>query len=83
METFKTVVTIVLCVSAIISAFCWAKSAAAKVPAKFPGSRLVWKDEDGSQTDLVETAKKQGKWNKIAAIFASIAAVAQAILPLL
>lgn len=83
MKCFKIVVLVVLCVSSIVSCFCWAKSSMAKVPAKIPGSIIVWTDESGFEMDIAATAKKQTKWNQIAAGFASIAAVAQAVLALL
>ncbi|MBS6035891.1 MULTISPECIES: hypothetical protein [Pseudomonas] len=79
LEKLKLLLPTVVWVCSLVSAVSWARSAAANVPAKTPGARLVWTDEDGAQTDLVATAKLQGKWNKIAAIFASIAAGAQAI----
>lgn len=77
MESVETALKVVLCASSAISAASWAISAATNVPATFPRSRLIWRHEDGSRTDLVETAKHQGKWNKIAAIFASVAAASQ------
>ncbi|MDD1016858.1 hypothetical protein [Pseudomonas rubra] len=79
LEKLKISATTVVWVCSVVSAITWAKSAAANVPAKLPGSQLIFQNEDGSQTDLIATAKLQGKWNKIAALFASIAALAQAI----
>lgn len=83
MEHLKTVLVTFLCLTSAVSAFSWAKSAAAHVPAKFPGSTVVWKHEDGTHTDLEATMKKQSKWNKIAAVLASLAAVTQAVLALI
>ncbi|NMZ56544.1 MULTISPECIES: hypothetical protein [Pseudomonas chlororaphis group] len=80
MNNLKLLLTVLLCISSIISCFCWAKSALAKVPAKVPGTILVWTDESGFQTDLAATAKAQTKWNQIAAAFASVAAITQGIL---
>ncbi|WP_457967574.1 hypothetical protein M1D68_15775 [Pseudomonas sp. R4-84] len=41
---------------------------------------MVWIDESGFETDLVATAQAQTKWNKVAAGFASVAAIAQGTL---
>lgn len=83
MEHLKTALMTLLCLTSVASAFSWAKSAVAHVPAKFPGSTVVWKHEDGSQTDLKATMEKQSRWNKIAAAFAAVAAVTQAVLALI
>ncbi|MCF5244210.1 MULTISPECIES: hypothetical protein [Pseudomonas syringae group] len=80
MNNLKLLLTVVLCGSSIISCFCWGKSALAKVPAKNPGSIIVWADEAGFETDLAATVKSQTKWNKIAAGSASVAAIAQGVL---
>ncbi|MBO0369436.1 hypothetical protein GIB23_20375 [Pseudomonas putida] len=83
MEHLKTGLVAFLCLTSAFSAFSWAKSATAHVPAKIPGSIIVWEHEDGTQTDLKATMDKQSKWNKIAAAFAAVAAVTQAGLALL
>jgi hypothetical protein len=80
MYSLKLLLTVLLCACSLISCLCWAKSALAKVPAKIPGSHLVWTDESGFETDLVATAQTQTKWNKVAAAFASVAAIAQGAL---
>lgn len=80
MNSLKLWLTVTLCACSIISCFCWAKSALATVPAKIPGSHLVWVDDNGFETDLVATAQAQTRWNRVAAAFASVAAIAQAAL---
>lgn len=82
MQYLKLVLTAVLCVSSIASCLCWAKSAAAHVPAT-QGTTVSWFHEDGSETDLEATMKKQSKWNKIAAGLASLAAITQGGLALI
>ncbi len=83
MESWKIAVNAALCVSAIISAGCWAMSAVAHVPPKPKGTFIVWTDEAGRQTDVSATVEKQAKWNKVAAAFASLAALLQAALVVL
>ncbi|BCG26495.1 hypothetical protein TUM18999_46860 [Pseudomonas tohonis] len=49
------------------------------MPPVIPGTRIVWTGKDGKETDLPATIEMQSKWNKIAAVFASIAALLQAV----
>lgn len=83
MQHLKLALTAVLCISSIASCLSWAKSAVAHVPASIPGTTISWVHEDGSETDLEATMKKQANWNKIAAALASIAALTQGALALI
>lgn len=90
MQCLKLALTFILCTVSIISCVCWVKSAVAEVlekigdPAKgVVGSHLVYGDESGKAIDLIETAKQQSKWNKLAAAFAAVASICQAALVVL
>jgi hypothetical protein len=66
----------------IMSAICWIVSATVKVKAHGAPRHDSWGGgsvQDGEGNDVVQTLKKQSKWNSAAAVFASIAAISQAI----
>jgi hypothetical protein len=72
--------TTVIC--GLISAFCWLTSVYVTAkpnnqPDNDGWTRSAYIDENGN--DVARALKRQSKWNMWAAIFASIAAIAQAI----
>lgn len=86
MEKIKLGLTAMMCLFAILSCICWVKSATASAEVKEakdgkPGTILVFYDEAGS-IDVIATAKVQARWNRWAAAFAAVAALAQAVLAL-
>ena len=86
MDRIKLGLTAMMCLFAILSCICWVKSATASAGVKEakdenPGTILEFFDETGS-IDVIATAKVQARWNKWAAAFAAVAALAQAALAL-
>ena len=79
MKSFFTATTIVF---GILSALCWLVSAFIKAKPNRTPDANGWTQAsvgDGNGNDVVETLKKQSKWNSWAAIFASITAISQSI----
>ncbi len=66
----------------VCSAILWIISAVVKVKANGAPSHDGWGGgsvQDGDGNDIVQTLKRQSKWNSAAAISASVAAITQAI----
>ena len=78
----KTILTSLAALAAVIAALLWYKASASEVPHEpdRPGdkSAVVFYNGD-HRWDAIRTAELQTKWNKRAALAASIAAVLQAI----
>jgi hypothetical protein len=85
MEELKFWCTLVLCVSSLISCGLWLGSALVKVRAEERQDETgmlefsISEVTDSGVFDVLETARRQAKWNKWAAVFAAIAAACQAI----
>jgi hypothetical protein len=83
MEKVKTAVSMASCLFALLSCFCWAKSASARVKYRAGNyANGTWvKVESGPEGrfDVYATAALQSKWNKFAAGTASIAAFLQTL----
>jgi cell division protein YceG involved in septum cleavage len=78
----KTFLTSLVVLFGIISAICWIVSATVKVKANGAPRHDGWEGgsvQDGEGNDVVQTLKRQSKWNSAATVFASIAAISQAI----
>ena len=77
-----TTISILIIVTAAISAYCWLKATRTDVPAPAEtrgvgalfGGYLVSKNEKGERIDLHETLKVQSKWNRRGATWACAAA---------
>ena len=85
MEELKFWCTLVLCVSSLLSGALWLGSALVKVrheekpdEAGMLGFSIL-EDTGNGVFDVLETARRQAKWNKWAAVFAAVAAASQAI----
>jgi hypothetical protein len=84
----KAFVTCLVGVLALISAFCWVKSAWATVLADSRtagfgaqlGGGLIAQGPKGERIDLHATLVLQSRWNRYAAYSAALCALAQAIL---
>ena len=66
----------------IFAAIFWMAAGFARVPYVDDGkgmSLISTDDKTGKETDILKTARKQTKWNRWAAVSASIAAASQAI----
>lgn len=78
----KTILTSLAAVATVIAALLWYKASATEVPYEpdRPGDKSAVVFYNGSHSwDAIRTAELQTKWNKRAALAASIAAVLQAI----
>lgn len=83
----KTLVTCLVGVLALISAFCWVKSARATVLADsrtagygaLLGGDLIAHGPNGERIDLHATLVLQSRWNRYAAYSAALCALAQAV----
>ena len=78
----KTILTALAALAAIVAALLWYKASAAEVPHDpdrlGDKSAVVFYSGD-HRWDVIRTAELQTKWNKRAALAASVAAVLQAI----
>jgi hypothetical protein len=85
MEELKFWCTLVLCVSSLISGGLWLGSALVKVRYEEKPDETgmvgfsISEDTGSGVFDVLETSRRQAKWNKWAAVFAAIAAASQAI----
>ncbi|WP_339136562.1 MAG: hypothetical protein WGN25_01610 [Candidatus Electrothrix sp. GW3-4] len=81
MIKFKAILDILSAISAIIAAYLWFKSTLVKVQPSKEVNENGWQEatimSDGA--DVIETGRQQNLWNRYAALFASIAALAQGI----
>ena len=84
---YKTAFNTIVLVSAAVSAFCWFMSARAEVPAEantagvgaLLDGGIVVKNAKGDRVDLIDTMVLQSKWNRWAAIAATISAATQCL----
>lgn len=78
----KNLLTALAALAAIVAAFLWYKASAAEVPHdpdRSGDKSAVVLYNDDHRWDLIRTAELQTKWNKRAALAASLAALLQAI----
>ena len=69
-------------ISGLLSAVCWIVSAAVKVKANGLPTHDGWGGgsvQSGDGNDVVQTLVKQSIWNSIAAMFAGVSAITQAL----
>jgi hypothetical protein len=82
-QFFKVAAPGITCVFALISCFCWLRSATAQVlyrPGNYPPGTSTRVEKSTKGTFAVyATAKLQSRWNKLAAASASIGAFFQAV----
>lgn len=74
--------TLLSVISGVLSAICWIVSSVVKAKANGAPSHDGWGGgsvQDSEGNDVVQTLMKQSRWNAIAAIFAAVAAITQAI----
>jgi hypothetical protein len=86
MKSFKIVVNVISAIAAIVAAFLWYKASVVTIKPAAEVTDGSWQDfqitDEGSNNepyDVIKTGKEQAKWNKYAAIAASVAAIFQAI----
>tara|TARA_R110002096_G_scaffold48836_5_gene129210 strand:- start:678 stop:944 length:267 start_codon:yes stop_codon:yes gene_type:complete len=81
MNTAKGIVSIVAAVFAFAAALLWFKSTVVKVPPneKPNENGIIEASITSDGADVIATARKQNHWNKLGALAASIAALAQGI----
>lgn len=84
---YRVVFNSFVLVSAAISAFCWFMSARAEVPAgantagvgALLDGGIIIKNAKGDRVDLIDTMVLQSKWNRWAAVAATMSAGAQCL----
>ena len=83
LKLLRSIVTITSCLFALISCFCWLRSASAKVAYRSgnyeEGTVVNVESGPKGRFDVYATAALQSKWNKFAAGTASIAAFFQTL----
>jgi uncharacterized membrane protein len=83
MKYVKVIVNVVSAISAILAAFLWYKASVVTVKPAIEGVEgdfmITDNDPNNEPYDVIQTGKEQARWNKFAAIAASIGAIFQAI----
>ncbi len=76
------IISILIIITAAISAYCWLKATRTDVPAPeethgvgaMPGGYLISRNQKGERIDLHDTLNLQSKWNRLGATWACAAA---------
>lgn len=88
MAYLKFALTVLVVLSALVSAFMWVKSARAKVLADgrtagvgaLMDGDIIIQGKNGERIDLHDTFNEQSRWNSYAAYSAAVCALAQALI---
>ncbi|CAG1770639.1 hypothetical protein [Geobacter sp.] len=83
MKCFKIAINAISAIAAMVAAFLWYKASVVTVKPAEEGVEgdFMITDEDSNNEpyDVIKTGKEQARWNKYAAIAASVAAIFQSV----